>query len=107
MTFNYTKEMMWQEFEDATKKDQKGKKEKYDNRIKFLKEMKQLKKDNPSVMRDISINQKQFDNLINCWSAPNPRDAFYMSVFGRTYADQKAHEIKLYGLDKEERKESA
>ncbi len=107
MTFNYTKEMMWQEFKDATKKDQKGKKEKYDNRIKFLKEMKQLKKDNPSVMRDISINQKQFDNLINCWSAPNPRDAFYMSVFGRTYADQKAHEIKLYGLDKEERKESA
>jgi len=28
MTFNYTKEMMWQEFKDATKKDQKGKKEK-------------------------------------------------------------------------------
>ena len=27
-----------------------------------------------------------------------------MSVFGRTYADQKAHEIKLYGLDKEEKK---
>ena len=44
MTFNYTKEMMWQEFEDATKKDTKGTKEKYDNRIKFLKEMKQLKK---------------------------------------------------------------
>lgn len=107
MTFTYTKEMMFSEFKTATIKDQKGKKEKYDNRIKFLKEMKQLKKDNPSVMRDISINQKQFDNLINCWSAPNPRDAFYMSVFGRTYADQKAHEIKLYGLDKEERKESA
>ena len=30
-----------------------SKKETYDNRIKFLKEMKQLKKDNPSVMRDI------------------------------------------------------
>jgi hypothetical protein len=28
-------------------------------------------------------------------------------MFGRTYADQKAHEIKLYGLDKEERKQSA
>ena len=38
--------------------------------------MKQLKKDNPSVMRDISINQKQFDNLINCWVRSNPRDAF-------------------------------
>ena len=51
--------------------------------------MKQLKKDNPSVMRDISINQKQFDNLINCWCAPIKRDAFYMSVFGRTYAGTK------------------
>ena len=47
-------------------------------------------------MRDISINQKQFDNLINCWSNPNPRDAFYMKVFGRTYTDQKAHERKMY-----------
>ena len=98
---------MFSEFKTATIKDQKGKKEKYDNRIKFLKEMKELKKDNPSVMRDISINQKQFNNLINCWSAPNPRDAFYMSVFGRTYADQKAHEIKLYGTEKDEQKQGA
>ena len=37
MTFTYTKEMMFSEFKTATIKDQKGNKEKYDNRIKFLK----------------------------------------------------------------------
>ena len=45
---------------------------------------------------------EQFDNLISAWSAPNPRDAFYLKVFGKTYADQKAHERKMYGSDKEE-----
>ena len=103
MTFNYTKEMMWQEFEDATKKDQKGKKEKYDNRIKFLKEMKSLKKEHPSAMRQIGITQKQFDNLIFAWSSPNPRDHFYKTVFGRTYAEQQQHEIDQYGPEKEEK----
>ena len=43
MTFNYTKEMMCKSLK-THKKDTKGTKEKYDNRIKFLKEMKQLKK---------------------------------------------------------------
>ena len=45
MSFSYTKEMVFDEFKLATKKDQKGKKEKYTNRVQFLKEMKQLKKD--------------------------------------------------------------
>ena len=102
MSFTYTKEMMFSEFKTATIKDQKGKKEKYDNRIKFLKEMKSLKKEHPSSMRNIGISQKQFDNLILAWSSPNPRDHFYMKVFGRTYAEQKAFESKAYGKDKEE-----
>jgi hypothetical protein len=103
MTFTYTKEMMFSEFKTATIKDQKSKKEKYDNRIKFLKEMKSLKKEHPSAMRTIGISQKQFDNLILAWSSPNPRDHFYMKVFGRTYAEQIQHEIDQYGPDKEER----
>ena len=102
MSFSYTKEMVFDEFKLATKKDQKCKKEKYTNRVQFLKEMKQLKKDNPSAMRDVSITQKQFDNLITAWSSPSPRDAFYMKVFGRTYAEQKSFEAKKYGKDKEE-----
>ena len=94
---------MFSEFKTATIKDQKSKKEKYDNRIKFLKEMKSLKKEHPSAMRTIGISQKQFDNLILAWSSPNPRDHFYMKVFGRTYAEQIQHEIDQYGPDKEER----
>ena len=103
MTFTYTKEMMFSEFKTATIKDQKGKKEKYDNRIKFLKEMKSLKKEHPSAMRQIGITQKQFDNLILAWSSPNPRDHFYKTVFGRTYAEQQQHEIDQYGPEKEEK----
>ena len=87
MTFTYTKEMMFSEFKDATKKDQKGKKEKYDNRIKFLKEMKQLKKDNPSVMRDISINQKQFDNLMFNWFTIKVWDPDWGMYEDKTYLE--------------------
>ena len=74
--FTYTKEMMFSEFKTATIKDQKGKKEKYDDRIAFLKEMKSLKKEHPSSMRNIGIKQTQFDNLILAYQAPNPRDHF-------------------------------
>ena len=101
MTFTYTKEMMFSEFKTATIKDQKGKKEKYDNRIKFLKEMKSLKKEHPSAMRQIGISQKQFDNLILAWKSPNPRDHFYKTVFGRTYAEQKEYETIRDGGEKE------
>ena len=100
MSFTYTKEMMFSEFKTATIKDQKGKKEKYDNRIAFLKEMKSLKKEHPSSMRNIGIKQTQFDNLILAYQAPNPRDHFYLKVFGKTYAEQKAFESKQYGKDK-------
>ena len=44
MSFSYTKEMVHDEFKIAAAKDKKGKKEKYDNRIQFLKEMKHLLK---------------------------------------------------------------
>ena len=47
--------------------------------------------------------KKQFDNLILAWSSPNPRDHFYKTVFGRTYAEQQQHEIEQYGPEKEEK----
>ena len=94
---------MFSEFKSATIKDQKSKKEKYDNRIKFLKEMKSLKKEQPSAMRQTGINQKQFDNLIIAYQSPNPRDHFYQKVFGRTYAEQIEHEIIRDGDEKKEK----
>ena len=100
MSFHYDKSNLYIEFDVATQKDQKGKKEKYDNRIAFLKEMKSLKKEHPSSMRNIGIKQTQFDNLILAYQAPNPRDHFYLKVFGKTYAEQKAFESKQYGKDK-------
>ena len=42
------------------------------DKVKFLQEMKQLKKDQPHLFRGTSITQKNFDNLIEEWSKPNP-----------------------------------
>ncbi len=103
MSFTYTKEMMFAEFKTATIKDKKGKKEKFDNRINFINEMRLLKKESPSAMRSINIKAKQFDNLLFAWKAPNPRDHFYQKVFGRTYAEQIEHEIKRDGDEKKEK----
>ena len=43
-----------------------------EDKVKFLKEMKQLKKDQPSMLRGTRISQKQFDNLIEEWSKSRP-----------------------------------
>jgi len=43
-----------------------------EDKVKFLKEMKQLKKDQPSMFRGTKISQKNFDNLIIEWSKPYP-----------------------------------
>ena len=34
--------------------------------------------------------------MIDDWSAPNPRDATYMRVFGMTYAEKKQEEEAEY-----------
>ena len=83
----YNKENLFVEFDVATQKDTKGKKEKYDNRIQFFKDHIELRKTNPKYYDGIDIN---FTNLLEAWSAPNPRDHFYMKVFGKTYADKMA-----------------
>ena len=43
-----------------------------EDKVKFLKEMKQLKKDQPHMFRVTSITQKNFDNLIVEWSKDKP-----------------------------------
>ena len=83
----YCKENLYAEFDVATSKDQKGKKEKYDNRIQFFKDHIELRKTNPQYYDGVDVN---FTNLLEAWSAPNPRDHFYMKVFGKTYADKMA-----------------
>ena len=83
----YSKETLFAEFDVATKKDQSGKKEKYDNRIQFFKDHTELRKTNPQYYDGVDIN---FTNLLEAWSAPNPRDHFYMKVFGKTYAEKMA-----------------
>ena len=83
----YNKENLYIEFDVATQKDTKGKKEIYDNRIQFFKDHIELRKTNPEYYDGLDIN---FTNLLEAWSAPNPRDHFYMKVFGKTYAEKMA-----------------
>ena len=87
MSFRYDKDNLFKEFEVATIKDNKGKKEKYDNRIQFFKDHIELRKTNPEYYDGLDIN---FTNLLEAWSSPNPRDHFYMKVFGKTYAEKMA-----------------
>ena len=81
----YCKENLYAEFDVATQKDTKGKKEKYDNRIQFFKDHIELRKNHPEYYDDVDIN---FTNLLEAWSAPNPRDHFYLKVFGKTFAEK-------------------
>ena len=83
----YCKENLFAEFEVAKSKDLKGKKEKYDNRIQFCKDHIELRKNNPQYYDGVDVN---FTNLLEAWSAPSPRDHFYMKVFGKTYAEKMA-----------------
>ena len=81
----YCKENLFAEFDVATKKDQSKKKEIYDNRIQFFKDHIELRKNHPEYYDDVDIN---FTNLLEAWSAPNPRDHFYLKVFGKTFAEK-------------------
>ena len=59
----YNKENLFAEFAMQKTNEQK---------VKFLQEMKQLKKDQPHLFRGTSITQKNFDNLIVEWSKDKP-----------------------------------
>ena len=102
---NITKEMIFDQFKDATKKDQSKKKETFTHRISFLK---QLKEDIIKVPKNFSIKitSQQFDNLISDWSSPKPIDAFYKRVFGMTYAEKKQQEeLEYFIYENGEKKE--
>ena len=100
-----TKEMIFDQFKDATKKDQSKKKETFTNRIEFLKTLKDDVQKNPKNF-DISTTQQQFQNLIDDWSSPKPIDAFYKRVFNMTYAEKKQQEeLEYFIYENGEKKE--
>ena len=97
--------MIFDQFKDATKKDQSKKKETFTNRIEFLKTLKDDIQKNPKNF-DISITQQQFQNLIDDWSSPKPIDAFYKRVFNMTFAEKKQQEeIEYFIYENGEKKE--
>ena len=59
----YNKENLFAEFAMQKTNEQK---------VKFLQDMKQHKKDQPHMFRGTSITQKNFDNLIVEWSKDKP-----------------------------------
>ena len=100
-----TKEMIFDQFKDATKKDQSKKKETFTHRISFLK---QLKEDMIKVPKNFNFNvtPQQLQNTIDDWSAPKPIDAFYKRVFGMTYAEKKQQEeLEYFIYENGEKKE--
>ena len=92
MSYLYTKEQLFNEFKDVTKKDQVKKKETYTHRIAYLIALKEDMIQVPKNFSNMSITTDQLQNLIDDWSAPNPRDAMYMRGFGLTYAQKKEQE---------------
>ena len=98
MTFKYDKDNLFKEFEVAKQKDFKlSKKQKQDdiendyftNRIQYMKDHIELKKTNPNYYEYVDIN---FDNLLKAYESVNPRDYFYITVFGKTYSQKKREE---------------
>ena len=97
--------MIFEQFKDATKKDQSKKKETFTNRIEFLKTLKDDVQKNPKNF-DISTTQQQFQNLIDDWSSPKPIDAFYKRIFGMTFAEKKQQEeLEYFIYENGEKKE--
>lgn len=37
----------------------------------------------------------KFDNLLKLYETPNPRDAFYRSIFGKSYAEKRAESSEI------------
>ena len=97
--------MIFDQFKDAAKKDQKKKKETFTNRIEFLKTLKDDIQKNPKNF-DISPTQQQLQNLIDDWSSPKPIDAFYKRVFNMTFAEKKQQEeLEYFIYENGEKKE--
>jgi len=85
--FAYDKDNLFKEFNVAQVKDIKLSKrgDRYDNRIQFFKDHVALESKHPEYYKDVDI---KFDRLLTAYQSPNPRDHFYMSIFGKTYAEK-------------------
>ena len=110
--FTYNKENLFAEFDDAKKKDIKLSKKKtlsekevdrYDNRIQFFKDHIELKAKHPEYYSDVDV---KFDALLKLYQTPSPRDAFYRSIFGMSYAEKMA-ESEIDKSEKEATREYA
>ena len=66
------------------------------DKVKFLHEMKDLKKTQPHMFRGTSLSQKNLDNLIEEWSKPQP----WAEVNKAIRAQQKI----IYSVDGEDLK---
>ena len=66
------------------------------DKVKFLHEMKDLKKAQPHMFRGTSLSQKNLDNLIEEWSKPQP----WAEVNKAIRAQQKI----IYSVDGEDLK---
>jgi len=100
----YTKEQIFTEFKDVTKKDQSKKKESYTNRIAYLTALKEDMIKVPKNFSNLNLTTDQLQNLIDDWSAPKPIDAFYKRIFNMTYAEKKAEEeAEYFDLSKKEK----
>ena len=96
----YDKDTLFKEFKEAKSKDvalstKKKLEDKeidiYVNRIQFFKDHIRNKTLNPKVYDLLDIN---FQELLLAYESDSPRDYFYMSVFGKNYA-QKMYEEEL------------
>lgn len=94
--FRYAKESLFIEFNGAKSKDEKLKGRKYKHRLAFCQEHLEHSKTNPEWYENVDIN---WENLVKAYSAPDPRDHFYMTVFGKTYSEKMAESAleKDYG----------
>ena len=88
--FEYTKDMIFAEWNIAKDKDiklGKGDDNKvHKHRVAMLKDFVSLKKTNPEALENVDIN---FDNLLHAYIQTNPRDYFYYKVFGKSYEEHK------------------
>ena len=104
----YTKELIFTEFKEVTKRDKKGKKETFNHRIDYLKSLKEDMIKNPKTFSNFRVTPEQLQNTIDDWSAPKPIDAFYKRIFGMTFAEKKAQEeiqnMILEKKDKDDKK---
>ena len=102
----YTKELIFSEFKEVTKKDEKSKKPSFKHRIAYLQSLKEDMIKVPKNFSNWNVTPDQLQNTINCYLAPNPRDAFYKSVFNMTYAEKKQQEeLEYFIYENGEKKE--